>query len=79
VRKAAAVACWSVAVAAQDLPSGSGRITVPYPPGGPIDVTARLLSQGFKDDLGRTFIVENKPGANGNLGAQAAAQSAPIA
>jgi tripartite-type tricarboxylate transporter receptor subunit TctC len=40
-------------------------------------VTARLLAQGLKDDLGRTFIIENKPGANGNLGAQAAAQSAP--
>jgi tripartite-type tricarboxylate transporter receptor subunit TctC len=73
----ALAACWSAAAAAQELPSGTGRIIVPYPAGGPLDTTARLLAEGLKDDLGRTFIVENKPGANGTLGAQAAAHSAP--
>lgn len=62
---------------AQELPAGNARIVVPYPPGGPLDVTARLVAQGFKDDLGRTFIIENRSGANGNIGAGAVAQSAP--
>jgi tripartite-type tricarboxylate transporter receptor subunit TctC len=62
---------------AQELPSGTARIIVPYPPGGPLDVTARLVAQGLRDDLGKNFIIENKSGANGNLGAGAAVQSAP--
>jgi tripartite-type tricarboxylate transporter receptor subunit TctC len=68
---------WSSAAATQELPSGTGRIIVPYPPGGPLDITARLLVQGFKDDLDRTFIIENRAGGNGNVGAQAVAQAAP--
>ena len=44
------------------------RIIVPYAAGGPIDVTARALAERVKDSLG-TVIVENRPGAGGNLGA----------
>jgi tripartite-type tricarboxylate transporter receptor subunit TctC len=70
--------CWSGTAVTQELPAGTGRIVVPYP-AGPLDVTARLLAEGFGNDLGRTFIVENKSGANGNLGAEAVAQSTPDA
>ena len=52
------------------------RIIVPYPPGGPIDVTARLMAEGVKDSLG-TVIIENRPGAGGNIGVDAIAKAAP--
>ena len=42
------------------------RIIVPYAPGGPIDVTARLLAERVKDTLG-TVIIENRPGGGGNI------------
>jgi tripartite-type tricarboxylate transporter receptor subunit TctC len=52
------------------------RLIVPYAPGGPIDVTARLLAERVKDSLG-TVIIENRPGAGGNIGADAVAKAAP--
>ena len=52
------------------------RIIVPYGPGGPIDVTARVLAESVKDSLG-TVVVENKPGAGGNIGVDAVAKAAP--
>ncbi|MGD9833369.1 MAG: Bug family tripartite tricarboxylate transporter substrate binding protein [Piscinibacter sp.] len=52
------------------------RLIVPYPPGGPLDIVARALAERVKDSLG-TVIVENKPGAGGNLGADLAAKAAP--
>jgi tripartite-type tricarboxylate transporter receptor subunit TctC len=52
------------------------RLIVPYPPGGPLDIAARALADKVKDSLG-TVVVENKPGAGGNLGADAAAKSVP--
>ena len=52
------------------------RLVVPYAPGGPIDVTARILAEAVKTTLG-TVIIDNKPGAGGNIGADAVAKSAP--
>lgn len=52
------------------------RLVVPYAAGGPIDVTARALAERVKDTLG-PVIVENRPGAGGNIGADAVAKSAP--
>jgi tripartite-type tricarboxylate transporter receptor subunit TctC len=52
------------------------RFIVPYPPGGPLDIVARSLAERVKDSLG-PVIVENRPGAGGNLGADAAAKAAP--
>ena len=52
------------------------RIVVPYGPGGPIDVTARILAEHVKDSLG-TVIVENKPGGGGNIGVDVVAKSTP--
>ncbi len=52
------------------------RLIVPYAPGGPLDVTARALAERVKDTLG-TVIVDNKPGAGGNLGADLVAKATP--
>src|SRR5687768_17993569 len=52
------------------------RLIVPYAPGGPIDITARVLAERVKDSLG-TVIIDNKPGAGGNIGADAVAKAAP--
>jgi len=64
---------WATAI----TPSGKPiRLIVPYAAGGPIDVTARFLAERVKDSLG-TVIVENRPGAGGNIGADAVAKAAP--
>jgi tripartite-type tricarboxylate transporter receptor subunit TctC len=52
------------------------RLIVPYAAGGPIDVTARALAERVKDSLG-TVIIENRPGAGGNIGADVVAKAAP--
>ena len=52
------------------------RFIVPYPPGGPLDIVARALAEKTKETLG-VVIVENRAGAGGNIGADAAAKSAP--
>ena len=62
---------------AQAWPSRPVRIIVGYAAGGATDVVARLMAQKLGESLGQQFIVENRPGAGGNLGAQAAATSAP--
>jgi tripartite-type tricarboxylate transporter receptor subunit TctC len=52
------------------------RLVVPYPPGGPLDIVARALAERVRDSLG-TVVVENRPGAGGNLGADLVAKAAP--
>lgn len=53
------------------------RFVVPYPPGGPLDTMARLLAEKAKATLGQNIIVENKPGAGGNIGADIVAKAMP--
>ncbi len=53
------------------------RFVVPYPPGGPLDTMARLLAEKAKASLGQSVIVENKPGAGGNIGADVVAKALP--
>lgn len=58
-------------------PAKPVRIVVPYPPGGMVDLVARSTAQQLAELLGQTFIVENKPGANGLVGSDFVAKSAP--
>jgi tripartite-type tricarboxylate transporter receptor subunit TctC len=60
---------------AQSWASKPVRIIVPYPPGGSSDIIARLISQPLSEALGQTVFVENRAGANGNLGTDAVAKS----
>jgi tripartite-type tricarboxylate transporter receptor subunit TctC len=79
-KKAAAfVMLMSAAFAAhsQDYPSKLVKIVVSYPPGGGADIMARLIAQKLTTSLGQTFVVENKPGASGQIASQSVAKSAP--
>ena len=66
-----------VQAAAQTYPDRVVRIINPYPPGGSVDITARILAQKLSDNTGHQFIVENRGGAGGNTGADAVAKSEP--
>jgi tripartite-type tricarboxylate transporter receptor subunit TctC len=62
---------WLIALApAQDFPSRIVRIVVAFPAGGPTDFVARLLADKLKSLLGQSVVIENKPGANGVIGAE---------
>src|SRR5262245_8977758 len=61
---------------AQDWPSRSLRFIVPFPAGGSTDVGARLVAEHLSRSLGQQIVVENKSGANGNIGMETAAKSA---
>jgi tripartite-type tricarboxylate transporter receptor subunit TctC len=65
------------ALAQSSFPSKTVRFVVPYPPGGIADAMARLLQPHLQAQLGQAVIVENKPGAGGNLGTDLVAKSAP--
>jgi tripartite-type tricarboxylate transporter receptor subunit TctC len=67
----------SPVVFSQDWPARAVRIVVPSSPGGGTDVYARLLAQALSDSLKQQFVVENRPGASGNIGAAAVAKAAP--
>ena len=64
-------------VFAQTYPSKPIRIVVAYPAGGPNDVSARAVGQRLSEMLGQPVVVENRPGAAGNIGSQLVAQSPP--
>ncbi|HUG21093.1 Bug family tripartite tricarboxylate transporter substrate binding protein [Piscinibacter sp.] len=72
---AALALSFSSVALAQAYPSKPVKIVVPYPPGGTNDIVARLLAQKLQEQMGQTFIVENKAGASGNTGADAVAKS----
>ncbi|WP_454690242.1 Bug family tripartite tricarboxylate transporter substrate binding protein [Achromobacter aloeverae] len=77
-RACAAVALAGLtAIAHAAWPDKPVRIIVPYPPGGNVDVAARLIAPGLQSALGQTFIVENKPGAGGMIAGEYVARSEP--
>src|SRR6266849_11120354 len=63
--------------AAQDYPNKPVRVVVPYVAGGNADIWARTLAQKLTEALKQSFVVENKPGANGGIGSDFVAKSAP--
>jgi len=65
------------AAQAQAWPNKPIRMVVPYPPGGPTDIVARVVGQKLSERLGQPIVVDNRPGAGGNIGADAVAKSAP--
>jgi tripartite-type tricarboxylate transporter receptor subunit TctC len=67
----------STAVAAQSYPARPIRMIVPFAPGGTNELLARLIGQKFQEKWGQPVIPENRPGAGGNIGADAVAKSAP--
>jgi tripartite-type tricarboxylate transporter receptor subunit TctC len=71
-------ALWLGTAAAQDVwPSKPVRLIVPSSPGGGTDTYARLLGQALGEQLKQPFVIDNKPGASGNIGAEAAARAEP--
>jgi len=67
----------SLGAAAQQWPQRPVKIIVPYPPGGAVDVVARKVAEKLQDQLHQPFVIENKAGASGVIGAQTVAKAAP--
>jgi tripartite-type tricarboxylate transporter receptor subunit TctC len=73
---AAALPALSRVARAQTYPARPVRIVVGFPPAGSHDILARLTGQWLSEHLGQPFVIENRPGANGNIGTEAAIRSA---
>ena len=68
---------WAATASAQTYPSRTVTIIVPYPPGGLIDLVARIVQPQLQAELGQAVVIENRSGAGGNIGAEAVARAAP--
>src|SRR6266704_1869573 len=76
----AMLALWAGAAVAEEasgFPSRPIRMIVPFPAGGPSDIVARIIGAKMSEDWGQPVVIENRPGANTLIGAQAAAKAAP--
>ena len=63
--------------AQQNYPQRPIRLIVPFAPGGASDFTARIISQALSEELKQSIVIDNKGGAAGNIGMEAAARAAP--
>ena len=72
----AALLAWTDAALADTYPSKPVHIIVPFPAGGAIDIIVRTSAQQLSKELGQPMLIENRPGASGNIGADAVAKSA---
>jgi tripartite-type tricarboxylate transporter receptor subunit TctC len=73
----ALVSAFAVVAAAQSWPVRSARIVVPFQPGGGADIQARILGRKFYESFGQTFVVDNRSGAGGTIGAEIVAKAPP--
>lgn len=76
-KAAAVLLALSSAAAADDYPNRPVRLIIPFPPGGSNDVVGRLVAKHLSDKLGQTVFVDNRGGAGGTIGTEAAANAAP--
>jgi tripartite-type tricarboxylate transporter receptor subunit TctC len=76
LRTSGALALVAGLAAAQSYPAGPVRVIVPFPPGGGVDGAGRLISQKLSEALGKQFVVDNRPGANGMIGSELASKAA---
>ena len=74
---AVALIGWATAAAAQGYPNRPVRLVIPYPPGGAVDLIARLYGQALTVRLGQPVVIENKPGSGGNLASDTVAKATP--
>lgn len=74
---AIAIAGFSVIAAADSYPAKPIRLIVPFPPGGPVDLSARIAGKIISDALGQPVVVDNRAGAGGVIGTDAIAKSSP--
>lgn len=72
---AAALTCALAPAWAQAYPDKPVRVIIPFPPGGTLDFIGRTLAQKMSEQTGQTFVIENKPGGNGFIGADAVAKA----
>lgn len=77
LRLASAVTAFAATAALAAYPERTVTIVVPFPPGGSSDITARTVAARLSETLGQTFLIENKPGANGGIGAAYVAKAKP--
>lgn len=70
-------AAWSTQAVAQNYPSNSIKVVVPYGPGGPVDTSARIIGNFLSDELGQPVVIENRPGAGSAVGGRYVANAAP--
>ncbi|HEY6821595.1 MAG TPA: tripartite tricarboxylate transporter substrate-binding protein, partial [Burkholderiales bacterium] len=64
-----------VSAEAQTYPKGPVRVILPFPAGGGVDAAGRILAHALSESFGKPFVIENRGGANGNIGTEAAAKS----
>ena len=74
---AAILLCCGATTAAADFPERPIRLVVPFSPGGGADISSRIISQYLAEALGKPVIVDNRPGAAGNIGTELVARAAP--
>jgi len=78
VKFAMVALCWAAGMAqAQEYPHKTVRMVVPFAPGGGTDIVARAIALKVGETLGQSFVVENRTGANGNIGMELAARAQP--
>jgi len=70
-----AVASAITAASAQSYPTRPISVVVPFPPGGPTDLVSRVIARKMSDELGQQVLVDNRPGANGNIGNEIVAKA----